>query len=47
MCHLSDHPKIVGNQDKCHPEFILQPSEYIENLGLNRDIQRRRRLVSY
>jgi hypothetical protein len=36
----------VGDKDQPHPHLLLQPPEQLEHLGLHRDVEGRRRLVS-
>ena len=40
-----DHAEVVRDEQDRHPELLLQAVEQLENLRLNRDVQRRRRLI--
>ena len=40
-----DHPKVMGDPDDRHAEFLAQLFHQIYDLRLNRHIQRRRRLI--
>jgi hypothetical protein len=42
---LGDHAEIVGDEQDRHPELALQRAEQIEDLGLDRDVERGGRLV--
>ena len=42
LCH---HTQVMGNQDDRRIDFAAQVAHQFENLGLRRDIERRRRLV--
>ena len=37
--------EIVGDQDQAHPGLLLQVGEKLHDLGLNGDVEGRRRLV--
>ena len=43
--HFRDHPEIVGDEQDRHPKFGLQAAHQIEDLRLNRHIERRGRLI--
>ena len=43
--HVGGDAKIVGDEHQPHTFLDLEPLEKVEDLGLHRDIQRRRRLV--
>jgi|SRR6056300_1189176 hypothetical protein len=38
--HFSDHPKVVADEEKGHSMLFLQLAQQVENLDLNRDVQR-------
>ena len=42
---LVDDSEVVGDQDHAHPELVAQAGEQVEDLGLDRDVERGRRLV--
>ena len=42
---LRDHPEIVRDQDDAHAEALLEIADERENLGLDRHVERGRRLV--
>ena len=43
--HLGDDAEVMGDQHQGHADIVLQLPEQIENLGLDRHIERRRRFV--
>jgi len=43
--HLPGHADVVGHQQGCHPEPALSSPISFEDLGLDGDVERRRRLV--
>ena len=43
---MLDHRKIVGDEHVGQPHLVLDIHQKVENLGLNRDIERRNRLVA-
>ena len=43
--HLGDDPKIVRNEQQGHPALALKLTQHVEHLGLNRHVERRRRLI--
>ncbi len=43
--HLRDHAEVVGDQHDGHSPFLLNPAQQVQDLGLRRDVERRRRLV--
>ena len=43
--HLGDDPQVVGDQHDRHPVALLEIEQQVEDLGLRRHVQRRRRLV--
>ncbi len=45
--HPRDHAKVVRDQQHAHPAVPLQGRKQIEHLGLDRDVQGRRRFVGY
>ena len=40
------HRQVVGNKQICKAKLLLQVVQEIQNLGLNRDVQRRYRLIA-
>ena len=42
---LRDHPEVVGDQDDAHAEALLEIADQGEDLGLDRHVERGRRLV--
>ena len=42
---VADHAQVVGNQHHGHGELFLKALQQIQNLRLNRDVQRRGRFV--
>ena len=42
---VGDHPEIVGDHQQRHPEFLLQVLHEAQDLGLDGDVERGRRLV--
>ena len=40
-----DHAHIVGDEHHRHPGLFPQPGQQVENLGLDRDVERGRGLV--
>ena len=45
ITHGGDHTQIVGDQDNGHPDLLLQFLHQLQNLCLNRHIQRCCRLI--
>ncbi len=45
LADLGHNAKVVGDQQDRHAEFRLEPGQEIEDLGLDGDIQCRRRFV--
>src|SRR5688500_8827263 len=45
-CRLGDHTQVVGYHEDGSTELLLQIDEQLEYLGLDRDVERCRRLVS-
>ena len=43
--HLGDHAEIVGDQQHRHADLLLQLAHQLENLRLDRHVERGRRLV--
>src|SRR4051794_17658871 len=41
-----DHGKIVGDEQVCQPQLLLQVLQQVEDLGLDRNVERRHRLVA-
>ena len=41
------HGKVVGNEQIAHAEFLLQPLQELKNDHLNRNVERRRRLIEH
>ena len=42
---VGDDPQVVGDEDDRRAEVGLEPPDQLEDLGLDRDVERRRRLV--
>ncbi len=42
---LGDHPEIVRDEEDRHVALVPQPAQQVEDLRLDRDVERRRRLV--
>ena len=42
---LGDHPEVVGDQEDRHPEPLAQLEQQLEDLRLDRHVERGRRLV--
>ncbi len=42
---LGHHAEIMGDEEDRHAELALQPAHQVEDLGLDGDVERRRRLV--
>jgi hypothetical protein len=40
-----DHPQIVGDEQKSETELLLQIEQHVQDLGLDRYVERRNRLV--
>ena len=45
VAEIGDHTEVVGDEDDRHPSFGDESAQQIEDLGLDRDIESRRRLV--
>ncbi len=45
VADVPDHVEIVGDEQHGEPEVALQPGEQIDDLRLDRDVERRDRLV--
>ena len=45
VCQPGNDAQIMGDPDDRHPELLLQPLDQAKDLSLNRDVERRRRLV--
>ena len=43
--HLGDDAEVVGDEEEREPEALLQIAQQVENLRLDRDVERGRRLV--
>ena len=43
--HVLDHAEVVRDEDASHAELGLQVHEQVQDLGLDRDVERRDRLV--
>ncbi|CFM93886.1 Uncharacterised protein [Bordetella pertussis] len=43
--HFGDHAHVVGDEHDAHAHFLLQLADQLQDLRLDRDIQRRGRLV--
>ena len=43
--HFGDHAQIVRDEQDRHAAFVAQLAQQVENLGLDRHVERRRRLV--
>jgi hypothetical protein len=43
--HFSDDAEIVGDEEQREPEALLQVAQQVQDLRLDRDVERRRRLV--
>jgi hypothetical protein len=43
--HVVDHAEVVGDQQDREAELVAQVLEQVEDLGLDRDVERRDRLV--
>ena len=43
--HPGDDPEVVGDEDERGPGLGVRPAEELEDLGLDRDVEGRRRLV--
>src|ERR1700675_3327718 len=46
LADMLDHRQIMGNKEISEPEFLLQVLQQIDDLGLDRNIQRRHRLIA-
>src|SRR5439155_24001988 len=44
---VADHVQVVGDEDVCEPELLLEVLEQVEDLRLHGDIERRDRLVAH
>ena len=47
FAHMPDHRQIMGNEQIGQPQIIFQLDQQVDDLGLNRDIQRRDRFVQH
>ncbi len=45
VSHLRDHPEVMGDQQDAHAVLLLEIPQQGEYLGLNRHVERGRRLV--
>ena len=45
VAHLADHAQVVADEDHAHPEIALELEQEAQDLILDEDVQRRRRLV--
>ena len=45
IAHLRDDPEVVRNEEESHSMSTLQADEQIQDLRLNRHVERRGRLV--
>ncbi len=43
--HLGDHPQVMGDQHERHSGVSLQRPQQVEDLRLDRHVERRRRFV--
>ena len=43
--NLGDDSKIVGNEHDSHPEVLLQAAHEVQDLSLDRHVERRRRFI--
>ena len=43
--HLGDDAEVVGDEEQREPQPLLQVAQQVENLRLDRHVERRRRLV--
>ena len=46
VADVLDHAQVVGHEQVGQPELLLQILEQVQDLGLDRDVQRRDRLVA-
>ena len=46
VARLGDHREVVGDQDQRQPEVLPEPLEELEDLRLDHDVERGRRLVA-
>jgi hypothetical protein len=45
VAHVPHHREVVGDEDERQPELPLQAAQQVEHLSLDRDVERRDRLV--
>ena len=45
IAHVLDHPQIVGDEQISETELLLQIEQHVQDLGLDRYVERRDRLV--
>ena len=47
MADVGDGGQVMANEEITHPQGLLQMFELVDNLGADRDVQRRHRLVEH